>query len=447
MEKIRQLQLGLIIAVSLHAFDELVLIIALPTIVKDLGGGDWYGVALASYVLTSLIGIVWAGGSLDQRGPLRVFLIGYGLFLVGLLIAALATDIYGFMLARALQGIGGGISWTVAYAVTNIVLPASDKPRMIAWLDSAWVIPSLLAPTIGGYLIDYFDWRWIFAGQIPVLVLAGFLLYPHLKRLNKEPDQAQKISHLITAIRLSMGAALLVTCLGREFGWQWLGLPLAFIIGWRPLISVMPRDFWLARAGLPAAIVCHFLIFFVFDGAEIFLPLMLIELRGISSSISGLAFTCAAISWVAASFIQSSLVDRWQYWQSLSLGMILVVIAIGMLSTLLEESIPYWIVYPAWTVGGFGMGLAFNALTTATMEYTEKGKEGSTSTVTGIAASLGIGLAAGLGGAIYNQMHLADYALDQALAVIWLITGLVGLFTIWLILLRFRQEPRSDGAA
>ena len=97
MERFRQLQLGLIIAVTLHAFDELVLIIALPTIVKDLGGGDWYGVALSSYVLTSLIGIVWAGGSIDQRGPLRIFMTGYGIFLVGLIIAMLATDIYGFL--------------------------------------------------------------------------------------------------------------------------------------------------------------------------------------------------------------------------------------------------------------------------------------------------------------------------------------------------------------
>jgi hypothetical protein len=86
------------------------------------------------------------------------------------------------------------------------------------------------------------------------------------------------------------------------------------------------------------------------------------------------------------------------------------------------------------------MGLAFNALTTATMEYTVKGKEGSTSTITGIAESLGVGLAAGLGGALYNQMSLAGYTLDQALAGIWLVAGLASVFTIWLVMLRFRQR-------
>jgi MFS family permease len=438
MEKLRPLQIGLIIAVSLHAFDELVLVIALPTIVKDLGGVEWYGVAMSSYVLTSLVGIVWSGSSLDQRGPLRIFMIGYGLFLVGLIVAAAATDIYWFLLARALQGIGGGISWTVAFAVTNIVLPPEQKPRMIAWLDSAWVIPSLLAPTVGGYLIDFLDWRWIFAGQIPVLVIAAILLYPHLRRLNKAPHPSNRINHLVTAIRVALSAALIVTCLGLEFGWQWLGIPLAVVIGWRPLLKVMPKEFWLARAGMPAAVVCHFLIFFVFYGADTFLPLMMIDVREISSSVTGLAYTCAAITWVIGSFLQSSLVRRWSYRRSIALGMALVVVAIGLASSVLEPTAPYWIIYPAWAIAGFGMGLAFNALTTATMAFTSKGKEGSTSTITGIAESLGVAMAAGLGGALYNQASMAGYTLSEALVVIWLAAALAGVFTVWLVLLRFR---------
>jgi MFS family permease len=389
-------------------------------------------------VLASLIGIVWAGGSLDQRGPLRIFMIGYALFLVGLVSAALATDIYGLLLARALQGIGGGVSWTVAFAVTNIAFAPEQKPRMIAWLDSAWVIPSLLAPTIGGYLIDYLDWRWIFAGQIPVLLITAVLLYPHLRLLNKEPDPTHKTNHRVMAIRLALAAALIVTCLSREFGWQWLGIPLALLIGWQPLLAIMPRQFWLARAGLPVAVVCHFLIFFVFYGADMFLPLMMIDVRQISSSVTGLVYTCAAIAWVIGSFLQSALVRRWQYWQSISLGMVLFVFAVGLVSVVLAPAMPWWIIYPAWSVAGFGMGLAFNALTTATMEYTAKGKEGSTSTITGIAESLGVGLAAGLGGALYNQMSLAGYTLSQALAGIWIVAGVVGVLTVWLVLVRFR---------
>ena len=65
----RPLQIGLILAVSLHAFDEMVITIALPTIVRELGGGDLYGVSLASYILASLISVVWAGKSIDRRNP------------------------------------------------------------------------------------------------------------------------------------------------------------------------------------------------------------------------------------------------------------------------------------------------------------------------------------------------------------------------------------------
>ena len=88
--------------------------------------------------------------------------------------ATVASSMGEFILARAVQGLGGGITWTVAYAVTNIVIPSDQRPKMIAWLDSAWLIPSLLAPSVGGYVIDYLDWHWIFAGQLPFVVLATF---------------------------------------------------------------------------------------------------------------------------------------------------------------------------------------------------------------------------------------------------------------------------------
>jgi len=212
----RPLQFGLILAVSLYAFDELVITIALPTIVRDLGGGDWYGISLASYILASLISVVWAGNSIDRRGPVRIFLIGYGLFAGGLLLAMQADSMLEFIAARIIQGLGGGISWTVAYAITNIVIPKQDRPRMIALLDSAWLIPSLLAPTIGGYLIDYLDWHWIFTVQLPFLLIAACMLYPQLKPLHKAETTGKtgSVEALWTALRIAGGAGATSTANG-----------------------------------------------------------------------------------------------------------------------------------------------------------------------------------------------------------------------------------------
>ncbi len=440
-----QLKFGLILAVSLHAFDELVLTIALPTIVRDLGGGDWYGISLASYILASLISVVWAGTSIDQRGPVRIFLIGYVLFAIGLILAALSTTMVEFVLARAMQGLGGGISWTIAYSTTNIVIPSSERPRMIAWLDSAWLIPSLLAPTAGGYIVDYLDWHWVFMGQLPFLLIAAIILYPHLKTLGKTQASATKSTSanaLWQAIRIAAGAGLLITIMAEPISWVWVfAIPVSLMIAWRPLVSVMPRGFVSIRPGLAASVMLLFLVEFSFFLADLFLPLMMIEVRHLSSSVTGLAFTCCAITWVGASFFQAWLSSRLTVQQSLMAGAIFSLIGIGLLASLLYPPIPFWMIYVAWGVEGFGMGLAFNTAVSATMDYTKTGEEGATSTANGIAGSLSMGLAAGIGGAIVNHGKFSGSGLSEALGMIWLLAGVVSLACLWIIYSRFKSPP------
>jgi MFS family permease len=439
----RPLQAGLILAVSLHAFDELVITIALPTIVRDLGGGDWYGVSLASYILASLISVVWAGNSIDRRGPLRIFLIGYGLFAVGLLMAMQASTMWEFIAARAVQGLGGGISWTVAYAITNIVIPREERPRMVAWLDSAWLIPSILAPTVGGYVVDYLDWHWIFSGQLPFLLLGMYLLYPHLKVMNKVPDAgvADSRGAIWGALRIALGAAVFVAVLAQPLSWLWLLLPLSIAIAWRPFISVMPAGFNRARRGLPAAVLLHFLVFFAFYSAEMYMPLMMIELRGISSSVTGLAFTSCAFAWIGASFLQAWLSGRISVYRSLLIGVALTFIGVALTAALLIPAVPFWLIYISWAIAGAGMGVAFNTIVSATMNFTRDGEEGATSTANGISGALSIGLAAGIGGAITNHGEYAGAGLADALGIIWLIAGVACLLCLWVTVARFKPLP------
>jgi MFS family permease len=440
----RPLQIGLILAVTLHAFDEMVITIALPTIVRDLGGSDLYGVSLASYILASLVSVVWAGKSIDRRGPVRIFLIGYGLFALGLVMAALTESMAGFILARAVQGLGGGITWTVAYAVTNIVIARDKRPKMIALLDSAWLVPSLLAPTVGGYVIDYLDWHWIFVGQLPFALIATVLLYPHLKPLARSPAAGSESSRraVLQALRVAIGAGILVSVLAQPIGWTWLVLiPLAILIFWSPFVAVMPAGFVTARRGLAAAVMLHFLIFFAFYAAEMFMPRMLIEMRGVSSSVTGLAFTCCAIAWIGASFFQAWLSGRVSVYQSLLWGMLLTSVGLLLTATPLHPATPTWFVFVAWGVAGIGMGIAYNTVVTATMNFTPEGKEGATSTANGMASALSVGLAAGIGGAITNQSEFYGSGLADALAIIWMIAGAACVLSIIIVLARFRAEP------
>jgi MFS family permease len=432
----KRLVAGLLLAVSLHAFDELVLVISLPNIVADLGGAQWYGLSLAAYMITSLVAVAWAGDWIDQHGPGGIFGFALLVFSVGLGLAIQAPNIETLIGARMLQGFGGGVVWTVAYSVINRLAAVEIKSRMVAMLDSAWLLPSLLAPVVGGFLVDYLSWRWIFILQVPLVVLIASLVLPQLKALDYEP-QAPCYDSLKNALQIGLWSLVIFWVVAEPPGWLWLLLPVALAGIWPPLNRVMPSG-WLSLSNpLAVAVVLLGLSFFAFFGMETFMPLFLIEERGFSTSKAGLLFTFAAFAWVAASFGQSWLDQKISHQRSMLIGLVLLVMTLAIILLTLNPAVsPAWL-YLAWCLGGFGMGLTFNAAATAAMLATDKGKEGATAAATGMAETLGIALAGGIGGGIKNQVEFQGGSLSDALLLIWLSMGSMLLFCLWLVWRRF----------
>lgn len=115
----RTLLMGSLLAVTLHAFDELAVVTALPVIVRDLGGREWYGSVFFAYLLTSMLGLVTAGWLATRHGPRPPFAWGLLLFAVGLALGAVAPTIRVVVVARAIQGFGGGTLTTIVYVIVN----------------------------------------------------------------------------------------------------------------------------------------------------------------------------------------------------------------------------------------------------------------------------------------------------------------------------------------
>jgi len=134
-------------------------------------------------MLATIVGLILAGDEADRNGPARPFMFGVSLFVLGLVLAGTATSMLTFVLSRGVQGLGAGIIASVAYVCLGRGYPEQVKPRMIAVLASAWVVPGLVGPALAGIVADFAGWRWVFLGLIPVLPLATILVLPALKRL------------------------------------------------------------------------------------------------------------------------------------------------------------------------------------------------------------------------------------------------------------------------
>jgi len=439
MFKRHALILGLILAVTIHAYDELVLAIAMPAITKDLEGFDWYGLAFSSYLLSTLFGVVWAGQDTDKRGPLRVFMFGYCAFGLGLVIAGSAQSMEALIIGRLLQGLGGGISWTVAFAVINLAFAPTERPKMIAMLDAAWVLPSLAAPLIGGLFIDYLHWRWIFFTQIPVLAVVGVLLYPHLVKLQKSTN-APIENKLAVALRLIILLSLVLYIGNQALSWLWLLFIPALLLSTKPFLTLMPTGFAQMKTPLSIILMIHAFVFACFYGVEIFFPVLTTDIFKQSALQTGLFIGVGACTWCAASLLQARLSRSYSVVQSLVLGFVVFLTGLASLiyvNVLTADS--HWL-YFSMGACGFGMGVAFNTCVSAAMDITAEGSEGATSTALGIMSSLSIALASGLGGAILNVGSRQGYALDHTLLSIWLLVGLGAIFTLAILVPRYRQR-------
>lgn len=174
---------GLLLLVTLAAFEQMGVSTALPTLVRELHGEALYSWPFTMFLAAELVGNVLGGRVCDRRGPAPVLMAAPLLFALGLVVAGSSHDMTQLLVGRALQGVGGGAQVVALYVMIAMVFPERDRPVAIGALSAAWVVPSLIGPTIAGVVTVYLSWRWIFLGLAPLVVLGWVLVVVVLRRL------------------------------------------------------------------------------------------------------------------------------------------------------------------------------------------------------------------------------------------------------------------------
>ncbi|MCW2697404.1 MAG: Major Facilitator Superfamily arabinose transporter, partial [Modestobacter sp.] len=180
--------IGLLLLVTLVAFESMAVATAMPTAVTDLDGLVWFGWPFTAFLVAQVVGMVVGGDVGDRQGARAGLLWGVGIFAVGLLACGLAADMALFVAGRAVQGFGGGLISVALYVVIGQAYDAGLRPRLFGAVAAAWVLPALIGPLVAGALTTSVGWRWVFLGLLP-LVLAGLVLVlPALRQLAVPAD-------------------------------------------------------------------------------------------------------------------------------------------------------------------------------------------------------------------------------------------------------------------
>lgn len=418
----RLLAVALVLGVTLVAFESTALITALPTITDELGGDSLYGVTLATYTLANLVALVAAGRYADRRGPRPTFLVAISVFVVGLVVGALAPSMPVVVLARALQGAGAGGFAPIAYVLVKRAFPHDRQAMMYVYLSAGWVLPSLVAPAFGGIITEQFGWRWVFAGIIPLAIAVAAIASVPMRRFGPsevEADPAEG-NRILVAFGASSGVAMVIIGLRSPDLVVLVPVVVAGAALAVPMLRrLLPAGVATARAGQPAVLTCRFLATATFIGVDGFVPLAADRIHGASPMAQGFTIIGAALTWT----VGQALVARRPHVdtaRTVRVGFVLCMVGAILVMPVLIPSWPLWATFLAWSVGGLGMGIVYNPTTVAAMSYAEEGREGLVSGQTQLIDALGFSVMGGLGGALVAVADRSGFALRDALLVVFL---------------------------
>ncbi|MBA2571380.1 MAG: MFS transporter, partial [Chloroflexi bacterium] len=431
----RGLTIGLVATVTLVAFEALAVAAVMPLVARELGDVALYGWAFSGFFLGNLVGIVAAGGAIDRVGVVRPLLVGLLLFAVGVLIAGVAASMPILVLGRIVQGVGAGAIPAVAYVTISRRYEERTRPQMFAILSTAWVVPGLLGPALAGWIGDHLTWRLVFLGLLPfILLFGGFTLRALRSRDDADRTDGMPAGRRAEARRL--GAAILVTAgaalllAASTAPTAPFAIPMAvggLVIGLPALRRLLPAGTLTAARGLPATVLARGVLTFAFFGAEAYLPLALVEVRGTTATEAGLALTAATLSWTAGAWIQAHRFSSWGGRRLVGLGFAVVAVGVGTTAVILLPGVPVLVSVATWGVVGLGMGLAYSTLSLLVLRDAPAGQQGAATSSLQLSDVLGTSLGTGVGGAVIASAAMSGTSTALGIAAAFGISLAVGI--------------------
>jgi len=390
---------GLMLAMFLAALDQTIVATAMRTIADDLGGFSIQAWVTTAFLITSTISTPLYGKLSDMYGRKPFVLFAIGIFIVGSMLCGLSQNIYELAAFRAVQGIGAGGLFSLAFAIIGDVVPPRERAKYQGYFLAVFGTSSVLGPVLGGFfagtnsIMGVAGWRWIFYINIPI-ALAAFLVVGRVLKSSNE-----RRSHRIDwpgAVALIIGLVPLLTVAeqGREWGWGSgrslacyavgaVGIVLFLLAEWRygeealiPLRLFRGRTFSITS-------ISSFILGMAMFGGLLVLPLYLQIVKGASPTKAGLMTLPLVLGIMAGSIISGQTIARTGRYRWFPIIGTLVMLASMLLFSQISADTALWQVMSIMALMGLGLGGNMQPVITAAQNAASPREIGvTTSTVT-----------------------------------------------------------------
>jgi EmrB/QacA subfamily drug resistance transporter len=310
-----------LLALFLGALDALIMSAAMPTIVSELGGMQLYSWVYSAYFLARAVSLPVFGKLADVFKARGLFVFSIAVFLAASVLAGASTCMEFLIAARVLQGVGAGGNFALVYIVLADMSPPEKRGQTLSFASSIWGIASVLGPTLGGFIVTYFSWRWVFLINVPLalasLLGVGFYL---VEIRTKKERAALDIAGALTLTLTILSFLTLFLLGGRTYAWG--SLPIGALglltmaagvvfvqLEKRAADPIICLDFFRIRGfriGNAAVFLSSFAIFSLFA----FAPLFIQGALGKSPMQVGTAMLSLSLGWSAGSLLLGQVVER-----------------------------------------------------------------------------------------------------------------------------------------
>jgi EmrB/QacA subfamily drug resistance transporter len=418
---------GVMVAMFIAAADQTILASALPTIASRLGGFEYVSWVVVAYLLAATIAAPLYGHLGDRFGRKRILLIALTIFTFASIGCALAPNLLTLIVARGLQGLGGGGLMTLAQALIGEHVPPRDRGRFQGYFAAVFALASTSGPILGAYLTQHLTWRSVFAVNIPLGVLAAYLArripsVPPARLGRYEPDIVGTLLFCLATL------GLLVTLSFAGHGLAFDSWPLYALVA-VVVAAFASLYFWERRSSHPVipvrllrrpeiarpdlVVICFAAALFA---CVLYLPLYLQLGRGLAIGTSGMLLLPITLSMVMGATLTGRLVSRTGKVTIFPItGLTLATLALLTLGATITFA-PTALVLALTAMTGAGLGMVMPAMQVAVQHAAGREQLGAAIGSMSLCRSIGgaIGVAA-MGALIFVTVGRSDSAASTAL--------------------------------
>jgi len=368
--------IGIALAMFLAALDQTIVGTALPHIVGELKGLEFYAWVATAYMVASTTMTPISGKLGDLFGRKPVLLIGILGFILASALCGQAQDMTELVAFRGVQGLFGGVLFASVFASVADLYDPRTRARIQGAFGGIFGIASIVGPVVGGYLTDNAGWRWVFYVNVPVGLVAlavVFLTMPAVAHRAswRDIDFAGAVTLAATLVPLLIGFSI---TRDHDFASpEVLGLialavvmgVIFFIVEQRTEHPIVPFGLWKNRT-FAVSMVTGFFVSFGMFGAILYVPLIYQGVLGIAATNSGLLVTPMMLGLVVASLATGQIITRIDRYRFVgTIGIVVMMLGLWLLSQVTVGTHDIEVVRDLILVG-IGLGVTFPLYINAT---------------------------------------------------------------------------------